>query len=110
MGKLKAGSLNRRVSIEVLESTPNGSGGFYSAWVPLMTVWAEVIALRGGEALVQNVQRSTQLFRVTIRWRSDVTSANRLMLDGRAMNIISCEDVDGRRESLVMTAETGVRT
>ncbi|MBY0583270.1 MAG: phage head closure protein [Sphingomonas sp.] len=93
-----------------MESTPNGSGGFSSAWVPLMTVWAEVIALRGGEALVQNVQRSTQLFRVTIRHRSDVTTANRLLFEGRPMNIISCEDVDGRREALVMTTETGVRT
>lgn len=107
---LAAGKLRRQVTLQQPTRTPNGAGGFTKGWTDVETVFAEVIALRGDEALQQQVLNSVQLWKVTIRFRTDIDPTWRLLFEGREMNIRSCEDIDGSREALVMTAQTGVKT
>lgn len=105
-----ASRLNRRVSIEFPTRVPNGQGGYTKGWSAPVPVWAEMIPLRGQEAVKHNLSTSAQLWKVTIRFRTDVNSDCRLMLAGAALNIRTCEDPDGRRRELVMTAESGTKT
>lgn len=112
MNRVSAGKRRTRITIQRQQGVDNGIGGQTTDWVDVATVWAEVIALRGAEAREQMVVRATQQFRVTIRWRADMADGpeRRLLLGNRPMNIISCEDPDQRRVSLVIVAEAGVRT
>ena len=102
---------NRRISIEEPTRTANGAGGYTKGWAAITDgeVWAEMIPLRGGEALERQVLAATQLWKVTIRWRDDVTVEQRVVFEGRPMNIRAAQDPDGRRFELVMTCEEGVK-
>lgn len=99
--------LNRRILIQAPVRTDNGKGGSAKSWADVQSVWAEMIPLRGSEALNQSLLEQRQIWKVTIRHRDDVTPDNRLQFAGRPMNIITAEDPDGMRKWLVMTAESG---
>lgn len=107
---LRAGRLNRRVQIEKPARVPNGAGGFVKGWEQIGKAWAEMIPLRGDEALEHSVQRATQIWKVTMRWRAGVNEQCRLLFAGKPLNITTCEDPDGKRAELVMTCESGVAT
>ena len=104
-----------RLSIQGKNLVDNGKGGRARPvggpeWVNLATgVAAEVIPLRGGEALQHSVLRSVQLYRVTVRMRSPIRAEHRLFWRGQALNIKTVADSIDRRE-IVMTCEAGVPT
>lgn len=109
MPRLRPGRLSERVTLQTPVKTDTGGGSKTTTFEDGDTVWAEVIALRGGEALVAAVQRSTQLYKVTIRMRAGVEPKMRLRWRGVTMNIRSvAPDPDDPRAALVMTAESGV--
>lgn len=114
---LDEGRLNQRIQVERENLVDNGKGGRKrpdgeEAWLPVAKkVWAECYPLRGGEALQNVVQRSSQLWRVTIRARPGITTSHRLTwydpligdVVGNIRSIAPNEDRDG----LVMTVESG---
>lgn len=112
---LDAGALNKRVRIEAPDMLDNERGGrkpnpATGGWKEVKTVWAEIIALRGDEATRNSVERSVQLWKVTIRIRRDVTTAHRLVWIkmGIIMDIKSvAPNSDG--DGLVMTCESGAK-
>ncbi|MFA7505292.1 MAG: phage head closure protein [Burkholderiaceae bacterium] len=110
----RAGRLRERVKIQAKNLVDNGKGGRMRPvggpeWTDVATVFAEVLPLRGDEALQHAVLRSVQLYRVTIRARDGVTPAHRLSWRGSALNIKSVAMSPGRGE-LVMTCEANVPT
>ncbi|WP_169833173.1 head-tail adaptor protein [Sphingomonas panacis] len=103
-----------RHRIDILEPNrvSNGRGGFKTPdgedpWRLLASrVFAEVIALRGDEAVRNSIERSVQLWRVTIRPRAGVAPTHRLVWNGIAMDIKSAApNLAG--DELVMTCESG---
>lgn len=113
---LRTRRLRERITIEAKNLVDNGKGGRKRPegepeWKPvfLKPIAAEVIALRGDEALSNAVLRSVQLYRVTIRTRAGITPGNRIVWGAVVMNIKSAaRSVD--RRSIVMTCESGVAT
>ena len=106
--RLSSGDLNQVVSIQAFAETPDGAGGKTKVWSNVSAVvYATIEPANGGEAFAQGVARNTQFYRVTVRWRSGVTPANRLLWNGVPLNIRTCGDPDGRGRALVMTAESG---
>lgn len=106
---LAAGALNRRITIQRKTDVPDGSGGYDRAWADLTTVWAKATPVAGKEALVAGTLRSSQPWRVEIRWL-DVKVDERItaswLPSGKHLEIQSVSDPDGRRESLVLFCET----
>jgi len=99
------GFLNRRLEIEVMALGINGE----VAWTPLATVW-------GGIAQVSPTERDTDgrivgvaRWRITIRWRPDVTSANRILYDGRIFRLVATADPTGDQRYLAIEAEEELR-
>ena len=107
---MKISDLNRKVTLQRPVRADNQHGGATKGWTDAGPVWAQMIPLRGGEALQELVAREVQLWKVTIRFRGDVTPDWRIMFEGAPLNIQSAADPDGRRTWLVMTCESGVRT
>lgn len=103
------------ISIQQRNLIDNGRGGRTRPqggpeWIDVATgVRAEIIPLRGKEALEHLVERSMQLYRVTICMRAGVTTSMRLMWGVVPLNIKSSVMSADRRD-LVMTAEAGVPT
>lgn len=104
--RLAAGALNRRIEIRRKSTTSDGHGGQDESWSLVDTVWAEAISQNGREAVLAGTLQGVSAWRIRIRWRSDMTQADQLSLDGKTLNIRSIEDPDGRREQLVVFADT----
>jgi len=109
---IEAGKLRERITIQERNLVDNGRGGRKRPdggpeWIDTAKgIRAEIIPLRGDEALSNSVVRSTQLYRVTIRARPDVTASSSLDWDGTKLNIKAlAKSLDGRE--IVMTCESG---
>lgn len=108
---ISAGRLRHQVQLLAPDTVDNGRGGRKpnpgsDGWKPIGRVWADVVALRGDEAVRQNVERAVQLWRVEIRMRHDVTPKHRLRWGAIIMDIKSAAPNEGR-DGLVMTCESG---
>lgn len=106
--KALASRLRDRVDLLHKVETPDGVGGrvdsweFYASAVP-----AEVISQAGREAIIAGALQGIAVFQITIRWRAGVSTKHQVRLsDGRDLNIRSAEDLDQRRERLVILADT----
>jgi head-tail adaptor len=108
---LAAGDLDRRVALQMPDLVDNGRGGrtpntATGGWATIARPWAQLVPLRGEEAVRNLVERHTQLWRVTIRMRPGVTTAHRLLFGSIRMTIQSiAANADG--DALVMTCESG---
>ncbi|MFN3517956.1 MAG: phage head closure protein [Sphingomonas sp.] len=104
---LAAGRLRQRVDIMRAVKTSNGTGGYTSAWTAVAAALpAEVLGQTGGEVMRDSVLRGVRHYRITIRWRRDIEPKDQLRHDGQDLNIRSAVDPDGKREQLVIIADT----
>ena len=104
---LSAGRLRQRVDLMRAAKVDNGKGGYVTTWSPFEEgVPAEVLGRTGSEALRDKVLLGVRVYRVTIRHREDVQPKDQLRYGGEDLNIRSAIDPDGRREQLVMVADT----
>lgn len=105
---MRAGKLRHRVDVQAISRVPDGAGGQAKTWTSFATsVACEIIPLTGGEAFRHGMASNTQMYRVTMHYRSDITPAHRLAWDGVFLNIRTIGDPENRRRNLVMTAESG---
>lgn len=91
------GSLSERVQLLRKIETALPEGGHASDFVPLATVWARVRARsarigRGGDG-----REAVASHGVMLRFRKDIGAGDRLVYRGRALELVSVEDLDGRR-------------
>lgn len=108
---MRAGRLRHQVTIRRATETENGKGGYATAWDDVATVSAEVTGLDGRESVMDQVLQGISVYRVRIRWRGDILASDQLRsagacFGGRDVNIRSVVDPDGRREQLVIIADT----
>lgn len=118
MRRLLGGDLRHRLIIRRATETDNGKGGFTTAWASVATVRAEVQGLDGRESVMAEALQGVSVFRIRIRWRSDIRSGDQFRdaagscfgtdNEGAArdVNIRSISDPDGRRRQLVIIADT----
>lgn len=108
---LAAGRLRQRVDIMRAAKVGNGKGGYVSSWSAIASsVPAEVLGQTGAEVMRDSVLRGVQHYRITIRWRGDIGPKDQLRHGGQDLNIRSAVDPDGRREQLVILADTDSAT
>ncbi len=77
---MRAGQLRHRVTIQTMNSTSDGMGGFAVSWTNSKTVYAAIWPLSGKERLVAQQVGSETNYRIRIRYTENVTPANRLKL------------------------------
>jgi len=101
---MQAGKLDRRITIEDLQRTSDGAGGWTETWVTLATVWAEKRKQSGDEAFRAGgvVPAETIVFRT--QYLSGVTPEARVKYDSETYDITSVREI-GRREGLELTTE-----
>lgn len=96
---MRAGDIDRRITIErvTIETSPSGSP--IETWNPLATVWAKVDQQGGREffASAQQVSERKVVFR--IRWIDGLTVLDRVMCDGEVHDIHEVRRL-GRKEGL----------
>jgi SPP1 family predicted phage head-tail adaptor len=106
---LTSADLRHKITIRRPSDVPDGKGGFTTSWATIATAFAEVSGLDGRESVMDRVLEGISVYRIRIRWRSglDVRASDQLQYAGSSLNILSpASDPDGRREQLVLLAET----
>ena len=119
---MRAGTLNREITIERKEVTQDASYGTeVVAWTPLAVLpgspgvaerfWAEVqdVMPSRSESVQQGLAVARNQTRIRIRWRSDVTSAMRVIVHGDTDVLYQIvggpAEIRGRRVMLEMVCE-----
>ncbi|UWR21043.1 phage head closure protein [Sulfitobacter sp. S190] len=64
---MSAPRLNRRLVLEHPDQLSDGAGGYVQGWVPLGTMWAEVVARAGRETAQAGAPVSRSGLRITVR-------------------------------------------
>jgi head-tail adaptor len=111
LSTLDSRKLKHQVVLQRPDKIDNGAGGrrpnpANGGWAEVARPWAEIVALRGQEAVRENIARAAQLWRVTIRYRDGVTPLNRIVWGAIVMNISSAAPNEAG-DGLVMTCESG---
>lgn len=85
---LKAGNLRHSVTLQRKQQTQNPqTGALLTAWVTEAIVWAAVEPLSAREFIAAQAVQSDVSVRITMRYRPGITSAMRLLHDGKTYNI-----------------------
>lgn len=88
------GHLNRRVVLQDISRSPDGSGGAETAWVNIAELWAKIRSRHGNENLNADGLTSTATHTVTIRFFASLTPDMRFVLDQRIFEIISIANLN----------------
>jgi SPP1 family predicted phage head-tail adaptor len=95
------GELTRRLVLQQPVGTPDGAGGVTRAYAPVTTLWASVEPISARGVVVAGAPGATVTHRISIRWRSDVTTRYRLVDGARVYRIVSMRDQDAGRFLLI---------
>lgn len=102
---MQAGKLDKRVTLQQLNRTADGAGGWEEVWANVATVWARVSPLRGGERYEAQRVQANLSHKVTIRHRAGTTPAMRILYGTRVLQITAVIDPDERHEVLELLCE-----
>lgn len=105
-----AGDLDQRVTFQTKVRASDGGGGYTETWGSDVTVWAKVAPVSAAEQLRGGALQDTAMYRITIRNRSDIDGAMRVLWNGEALNIRQMPEPAGgtRAEFREIIAEAGV--
>lgn len=100
---MRAAKLDRTIAIEHNAETVSATGATRTAWTNLATVRAEIVTASTSEFLTGfgEAEAGTVVFRV--RYLAGITTADRIVFDGRAHNIKEIVEI-GRRRGLELRA------
>lgn len=98
---MRAGRLRHRINIQRLEKSRTPLGEVVESWNDLFTCHADVRPLTGKETYVSQQMAAEVNHEVTLRYRSDIKPADRIIdKQGRILDIKSVLDVYGRGREL----------
>ena len=103
-----ASRLTRRVTLQEAVRTADGGGGYTTSWQDIAYLWAEVAPLSGQEVYRHHREEAHLTHRITIRYRDNVRTGMRFVLDGRVLIIRAIANPGERNELFEIYAEEGV--
>lgn len=108
---LQAGKLTQRITLQAPAITKGTSGGITKVWADVAAnVPAAVRHLSGNERQASSAggQVAEARTEFTMRYRPGITAKMRVLYQGAVYNIRHVNDWMGKRESLLLTCDTGV--
>lgn len=102
---LRAGDLNRRITIQEKTATADSTGQMIESWADLGTIWTAVIMSGGKEFYAAQKLRADVTAVFKVRFTRAITPVNRIIYDGRTFEILSANDPDGMRRELHISAK-----
>lgn len=101
---LNIGNMDRRIAIERETESVSPSGDPRKTWMPLATVWAEILQQTASEFFTGYGEAETGNVIFRVRFRPGITTADRVNYDGTAYGIKEIKEL-GRRDALELRGE-----
>jgi SPP1 family predicted phage head-tail adaptor len=103
---LRAGKLDRLITLERKSETVSHSGAVVSVWAEIATVRAELVQQSADEYLsgYGEAEQGNLVFR--IRWMDGITTADRVTYEGAALDIDQITEL-GRKRGLELCVSGG---
>jgi len=104
------GRMDQRITFQRAADVSDGAGGFIRTWADVATnptVWADVKAKSGSEALVNGRMTASLVTIFTVWNRSDLSELDRIIWNGEAYNIRGILRFGGATLRLQIEAERG---
>jgi len=96
------GSLSERIELQSKVQTIDAVGGHLQTFNALATVWARVVFSNGAIADIGDARSARISHTITIRFRSDIGPGDRVIYRSEPLEIISANDLNGRKAYLVL--------
>ena len=106
----RACDLRHTITIQEAVASLTAGGGSAVVWTKVVTVRAAIDPLSGSETLRAMQLQAKISHRITIRYRSGITAAMRILFGARTMNIRAILNPGERNRWLEIMAEEGVAT
>ncbi|MHB1104214.1 MAG: phage head closure protein [Devosia sp.] len=94
------GGLTDRVQLQRRDLAAETEGGHVATFVPIVTLWARVTAIGAREAQLADGRSVSISHTVVLRHRTDARAGDRFLYRGRYLNVVSAEDLSGRKRFL----------
>ena len=104
---VRAGDLKRRITIQQRSASVDTFGQQLVTWSNLLTSWAEIQPTSGREMVSAEAQQFEISHQITIRYRSTITPAMRVLYEGRVFEIMSVLDQDTQHRRLTLMCSEG---
>lgn len=105
---MQAGRLRHRVTIQNFITTELPSGQELEQWQNTASVWGEVKDISGRELIGAGAELPEATTRIWIRYRSDVSSASRILFRGLVYAIAAPPMADAKFTRLEILCKQGV--
>lgn len=102
--KLASGSLDRLLILYSRDVTEAPGGQRVASWTPRGALYGERLEMRTVDAARAGQRDTYAIGRFLIRYRRDLTTAHRLVIDGQTFDILAIDEPD-RRTSMILTVE-----
>jgi SPP1 family predicted phage head-tail adaptor len=99
---MRIGALRERVALHTVSTTVSTAGYQTDSWTTTDTVWANVAPLQGRELYLAQAVKASLAYRVTIRYRTDVTGKTRVVWDSKTLEIHSMRDEQDARDRFLV--------
>lgn len=96
--------LRHRVTIEEVTQTTDGQGGYTETWAEIGKAWADIKPLKAYEKFQAAKFEVPVSHKITMRYRTDITEANRLVYDNRVFEIKGILNEDEDSAFLIISA------
>jgi SPP1 family predicted phage head-tail adaptor len=85
---MRAGRLRERITIKRHSKVSDGKGAWTWGWSPIATgIPAEVLHQSGKEAVLNASMQGVTVYRITVRFREDVSRNDQVIWRGQELNI-----------------------
>lgn len=104
---LAAGKLRHTISIQRETRTADGMGGSSITWAQIAAPRAFIRPMSGGERFQAMRIEANVTHRIYIRYRSDITTSDRIVYQGRVMQIRALINLEERNRWIEIYADEG---
>ncbi len=113
MTTLRAGQLNRRITLQAPVTTLDAYGVPTPGWTDVVTVWADIQPLTGRELISADRMASVITHQITVRHSSQLTDTRvvagyRALYKGRIINIHAAMNEDESNVLVTLLASEGL--
>lgn len=102
----KTYNLQTQINVYRATKAEDAMGGRSESWLLLESPWAEVTASGGSESAFVDTRIARHSHKAVVRY-TDITTRDKVQLNGIDYNIVSVEDPDLRRRWLVLRLAYG---